>query len=195
MAELWKPLPFGQVGQDKTTRQAILPISLSQHASLADFCQDGIWFTAALPLTSFRIPTDPLPDFLARRPDDGVRIYVTNQRKLFSGIANDAMKHWDYAVFWCPKPSWDAISSHLANCVFQDGKLLTYTEWLVGSMPDVPALTRSVAGEPPPRVPVAVLSLKNTEWYHNLLVPEEAWPPLIVQRCRESSNANRPLST
>lgn len=185
-------LPYGQIGCDKTAKYELKQLQLSQNAVLSDLTMDGVWFTSALTLTGLRLPVDPLSDFLARRPDDGVRIYLTNQRPLFAGIGNERMRHWDYAVFWCPNENWDEIGSHLANCVFRDlDRSMTFSRWLEGTMLDVPWFYKMVSGIAVPRVPVQVLGLKGTDWHHVLHVPNNSPDPLRVVRERININDER----
>ena len=174
-------LLFGQTGVDKVARLELKQMVLGPRVMMRDLLADGVWFTSALTLTSFRIPSDPLADFLARRPEDWLRVFMT-RTKLFNGIGSERMKWWDYALFWCPKEGWEYIGSHLANCVFKDGEQQTYTKWMQGSVLDVPACDMMPAGAEPYRVEVAVLGMKAPTWEHEISVPEERWLPLQVTR-------------
>jgi hypothetical protein len=178
----------GATGSTTVARYELKQLAVSQHMTMQNLTQDGVWFTAATPLTCFRQASDPLSDFVARRPDDGMRILI-QQQPFFAGIAVTRSRHWNFAVCWCPHAAWHHIGSHLASCVFKDGGEMTYTNWLSGSIPDLLALAIATGGNPPARVPVAVLGLRTTTWHHELVEPDasQSWLPLqLVKRSNEN---------
>jgi hypothetical protein len=166
----------GQTGQDRIAKYVVRSLPVSRHAVMPDFMEGGCWFTSAATLTCLPQPADPLGDFLARRPDDGIRLLLTAQ-PFFLGLAGPEMRHWNHALFWCPHAAWPAIRDHLASCIFRDGSTAYYTRWLDAEIPDTLALAHKVVVASLGLVPVSVLGLVGPHWRHTCLKPAAVWLP------------------
>lgn len=180
----------GQTGQDRVAPYVVRPLAVSQNTTMRDLTQTGQWFTTAATLTALRVPSDPLSDFLARRPDDGVRVLLQRE-PFFTGLAGPSMRHWNHALFWCPTPAWPTIKAHLANCLFRDGASMISTLWYDVEVPDRLALARAVVLPQHTTVTAAVLGLSWPDAYHVCFDASATGAPAVLVRRLSNGNEDR----
>lgn len=180
MSEIWTPLPEGTTGKDKLVREPLIPISLSQNETMADYAKSGKWFSYLPHLCWFSRPADPLADFLPRRPDLGVRVYVS-PKPLFDAVTPNSRMHWKHAALWSPDESWEVVHAHMTASVLVDCGRQFFTTVLQATIPDNALLGRVSTLPDDPRVPVTIFGVQHELYGYTAVYDKQSWQPPILK--------------
>lgn len=155
--EQWMPHPEGKTGSDKVAKGILRPLSYSARDTLATLATTGVLFTHAVCLSHLPVPTDPLVDFLSRRPDLDVGVLVCD-RPFFMGFN----KPWNNALLWVANEQWPSVRDFLSSCLFRAPLLgLWECGWCETKVPDQLLLKQSAILPCVWEAPAWVLTLRT----------------------------------
>lgn len=153
----WMPQQEGLTGSDKVAKGILRPLSYSARDTLSTLSATGVLFTHAVCLSYLPVPTDPLVDFLARRPDLDVGVLVCD-RPFLAGFN----KPWNNALLWIANEQWPSIRDFLLSCVFRGPMgILWECGWCETTVPDQLLLKQSVILPAVWEAPAWVLTLRT----------------------------------
>lgn len=186
----WLPQVEGKTARDKVARDPLQPLVYSTTDTMQTLAQTGVWFTYAACLTRLPIPSDPLADFLSRRPELQVGIMV-EKMPLFRGLqASDA--RWNHAAFWIACEQWPWIRDHLSACVFRWQSRNIHTAWLETVVPDVLQLRQRAVLPACCVAPLQFLSLLEPGGRLQATPAGQPWLPTCIERVENEGDVFLP---